>query len=190
MTQILRVILVVGDNHQEIVKKYSADTEGNQNAFYKYERCQQHRLDVTGEEGDFSDPFPLKNGGISYSAHYDEIDWEKIHKNPKSIDLAKRAWEIVVEKDKPLTQQEENIKLRMQNRIDYFLNNFTSKEDYVNYYANLWYYGIANNDTYVEVDSESDDKTIKEWCTGFFEKYIKPLEKDNPLLTIYEVHCL
>ena len=64
MTKITyRTILVIGDNHADIARKYSADLKGNENAYYKYERCQQHRLDVTGEEGDFSDPFPLKNGG-------------------------------------------------------------------------------------------------------------------------------
>ena len=102
MTKITyRTILVIGDNHADIARKYSADLEGNENAYYKYERCQQHRLDVTGEEGDFSDPFPLKNGGKAYSARFNDIDWEQIHRNPKKMELNARVWELVVNDDEP-----------------------------------------------------------------------------------------
>ena len=187
-----RIILVVGDNHAEIARKYSADLEDNPNAYYQYERCQQHRLEVTGEEGDFSDPFPLKDGmSISYSAHYDEIDWDKIHRNPQQINLSKRVWELVMENDEPRDFNERKMKKRFSERTSYFTDNFNSKEEYVNYSSNLWYWGIATEEKYVEVDYEKDDKdTDMDWCVNFFDRYIKPLEKTNPLITIYEVHAL
>lgn len=182
-----RTIIVIGENHKEIARKYSADLEGNKNAYYQYERCQQHRLDVTGEEGDFSDPFPLKDGGIAYSARYNDIDWEKIHRNPRQIELAKRAWELVVDDFPPENMEEEILKKRMSQRISYFKDNFNSKKEYVLYYSSLWYYGVATEEKYEEVD---ENGFVMDWCVSFFDKYLKGLEKENPLITIYETRSL
>ena len=189
MTKITyRTILVIGDNHADIARKYSADLKGNENAYYKYERCQQHRLDVTGEEGDFSDPFPLKNGGKAYSARFNDIDWEKIHKNPRQMELSKRAWEIIVEGSEPVNEQERYLKARMKHRISYFTDNFATKEVYMQYYSSLWYYGVATEEKYEEVDTWNS--SILEWCINFFDKFLKGLEETNPLITIYETHSL
>lgn len=183
-----RTILVIGDDHDKIASKYSADVDGNENVYYKYQRCQQHRLEVTGEEGDFSDPFPLKDGGKSYSAHYNDIDWEKIHRNPRQLELSKRAWELVVEDSEPLNEEEEALKSRMWNRVSYFRDNFPTKEIYMDYYSNLWYYGVATEEKYEEVDTWNS--SILEWCINFFDKFLKGLEETNPLITIYETHSL
>jgi hypothetical protein len=189
MTKITyRTILVIGDNHKDIARKYSADLEGNENAHYKWERCQQHRLEVTGEEGDFSDPFPLKNGEKSYSARFNDIDWEKIHRNPKQIELSKKAWELVVEDSNPTNEEEVILKKRMMNRTSYFLDNFATKEVYMQYYSSLWYYGVATEEKYEEVDTL--DSSILEWCINFFDRFLKGLEETNPLITIYETHSL
>lgn len=186
-----RIILVIGDNHKEIAMKYSADKENNENVFYKYQRCHQKRLEKTKEESDFSDPFPLKDGTKSYSAHCNEIDWEKLHKNIDKIKLNERVWDLVVNDDEPQNEQEERIKEIMFERIDYFIDNFKSKEEYINYSTSLWYWGVATEDGYEEVNSESDDESvIMNWCINFFDKFIKPLEKTNPLITIYETHSL
>lgn len=162
-------------------------TNENENSYYKYERCQQHRLEVTGEEGDFSDPFPLKDGTKSYSAHYNEIDWDKIHKNPNSMELNSRVWDLIVNDDKPQNTKEEEIKKKLYNRISYFEDNFRTKEEYLNHSTSLWYWGIASLHNYEEVDYKISDM---DWVTNFFDKYIKPLEDTNPLITIYEVHSL
>lgn len=189
MTKITyRTILVIGDNHADIARKYSADLEGNENAYYKWERCQQHRLEVTGEEGDFSDPFPLKNGEKSYSARFNDIDWEKIHRNPKQMELSKRAWELVIEDSNPTNEEEVILKKRMMNRTSYFLDNFATKEVYMQYYSSLWYYGVATEEKYEEVDTWNS--SILEWCINFFDKFLKGLEETNPLITIYETHSL
>ena len=158
----------------------------NPNAFYKYEHCQQHRLEVTGEEGSFSDPFPLKDGTKSYSAHFNEIDWGVLHQNADKMILYGRAWELVVNDDTPMTEQEEDIKERMCNRTEYF-DNFKTKEEYVNYSTSFWYWGIATEKKYEEVNYKVSDI---DWCCNFYEKYIKGLEKSNPLITIYETHSL
>ena len=189
MTKITyRTILVIGDNHADIARKYSADLEGNENAYYKWERCQQHRLEVTGEEGDFSDPFPLKNGEKSYSARFNDIDWEKIHRNPKQMELSKRAWELVIEDSNTTNEEEVILKKRMMNRTSYFLDNFATKEVYMQYYSSLWYYGVATEEKYEEVDTWNS--SILEWCINFFDKFLKGLEETNPLITIYETHSL
>lgn len=161
-------------------------TDRNENAYYKYERCHQHRLEVTGEEGDFSDPFPLKDGTISYSAHFDEIDWDRIHNNPDIKEINRRVWEMVIDDDVPLNEYEAKIKVQMMHRISYF-ENFKNKDEFVKYASCLWYWGIATENAYYEVDYKTSDL---DWCVNFFDKYIKPLEKKNPLLTIYEVRRL
>lgn len=186
-----RIILVVGDNHKEIAMKYSADKENNPTPYYKYQRCQQHRLEVTGEEGDFSDPFPLKDGTKSYSAHYNDIDWEKLHRNKEKIKLNERVWELIVDDAEPQNQKEKQLKDRLYERISYFTDNFNNKEEYINHSTSLWYWGIATEEKYEEVNDKSDDKSSDmQWCVNFFDKYIKPLEKTNPLITIYETHSL
>lgn len=181
-----RTILVIGDNHRDIVKKYSADTEGNEeNAHYRYERCQQHRLEVTGEEGDFSDPFPLKDGWKSYSTHYNMIDWERLHNNPEKIEQYRRAWEMVVDGDEPQNENEKLYKERMINHTDYF-RNFDNIDKFLKHSTSFWHWGIATEDSY----EDASDKDAYEWTTNFFDRFIKPLEKENPLITIYEVKTL
>lgn len=164
-----------------------AYTDYNENAYYQYERCQQHRLEVTGDEGDFSDPFILKDGTKSYSAHFNDIDWERIHKNKEQVKLNSRVWDLVVEDDEPLDEKEEKLKRRMENRQSYFLDNFDTKEDYIKHSTSLWYWGIATKDWYKEVNYKIDPM---QWVTTFYDKFIKKLKKENPLITIYEVKAL
>jgi len=178
---------IMTEDYEHDEKTNDAISEQNPNAYYKYQRCQQHRLEVTGEEGDFSDPFPLKDGTKSYSAHFNDIDWKKIHKNPKRIKMNERVWELVVEDDFPKNEEETLIKKRMYERITYFTNNFKSKEEYVNYSTSLWYWGVATDKKYVEVNHKISDM---DWCINFFDTYLKGLEKSNPLITIYETHSL
>ena len=180
-----RIILVIGNNHKEIAEKYSGK-------FYKWEHCQQHRLEVTGEEGDFSDPFHLKDGTKSYSAHYDEIDWDKIHRNKGKLKLNERVWELVVNDETPINEFETDVKKRMKERLPYFTDNFKSKEEFVNHSSSLWYWGIATQEKYDGLVEEKidDNEYVMDWCVNFFEKYIKPLKKTNPLITIYETHSL
>lgn len=162
-------------------------TEENPNAHYRLERCYEQRLRNHNEEGPFSDPFWLNDATRSYSAHYNDICWKRIHLYPKEADIYKRAWEIVMENDEPKNEQEERIKVNMQGKKGYFLN-FTDKEDYIRHSCSFWCYGVINEEGYHEITYDISDK---EWVAGFFNKYIKPYEgKSNPLMTIYEVHSL
>lgn len=181
-----RTILVIGDNYKDIVKKYSADTKDNEdNSHYQYERCHQYRLEKTGQEGDFSDPFPLKDGSISYSAHYNDIDWSLIHQNPKSMEKYKKMWDVVVEGKAPKDKTDEYYLKMMSNRQSYF-NNFKNCEQFIKYSTSFWHWGIATEEKY----EDAKGKDALEWISGFFEKFIKPLEKNNELITIYEVKIL
>lgn len=259
---VFRTVLVIGDNHKEIIKKYSLDTkvepyvrykrdeaatlqkkqlkflesiltnsnftlterqkevyknmyiecrdmddfefylhltEGckydettgdalsteNPNSYYRAEKCYQERLvDSNGEEeGPFSNPFKLKDGSKSYIAKYNDINWEQIHMYGTYI--YQRAWELCVEDDEPTTDQEKQIKERMSNRQDYFMN-FNNCEEYVRHSCSFWTYGIATADKYEEVTFKISDK---DWVAKFYDKYIKPI-KGNPTLAIYEVRSL
>ena len=152
----------------------------NPNAYYQYERCPQHRLDVTGEESDFSNPFILKDGTISYVAKVSDIDWERMHMY--NTELYKSAWELVVDGREPKNETEKTIKDRMKNRLSYF-DNFASKEEYVIHSCSFWLYGVAKNDSYQELDYRISDK---KWISEFYERFIKNLD-ENEILSIYEV---
>lgn len=155
----------------------------NPNAHYKWERCFQNRLLKHGEEGNFSNPFWLKDGTKSYSARFNDILWERNHMF--GTDLYKRAWELVVDDSEPADEREERIKLNMKGKLGYFLN-FDDVDEYVKHSCSFWCYGVATEDYYDEVSYQISDKR---WVREFYDKYIAKLE-GNPLLTIYEVRSL
>lgn len=163
-----------------------AITDINPNAHYQYERCQQHRLEVTGEEGDFSDPFPLKDGTKSYSAKFNDIDWKQIHHNEHKINISKRVWELAVEDDVPKNEQEEELKSLMMKRKTYF-DNFKNCDEFVKHSTSLWYWGVATEESYTEIDHTISDY---DWIVNFYDRFIEPLIKTNDLITIYEVKGL
>ena len=157
-----------------------AYTTVNPYGFYRNERTPQKVFEKTGDLSGFCNPFQLYDDYISYSAINNEIDWSLNHKH--NANLYKRTWEIVVEGDKPKNKDEETIKKNMINRKKYF-ENFSNKEEYVDYSTSFWTYGVATEKTYNEVGMHLDEK---EWITKFYETYIKDLPSDT-LLTLYEV---
>lgn len=158
-----------------------AYTTKNPNAHYEYGRCPQKRLDATNEESDFSNPFKLTDGTISYTAKKGEIRWDFMHLyNPY---VYESAWELVVDKREPVNETETLIQANMINRTAYF-ENFKSKEEYVAYSSSFWCYGIAKDDEYIGFDNAN--VTDYEWVTNFYDLYIKDLP-DDTLLTIYEI---
>lgn len=160
-----------------------AYTTENPNAHYQYQRCPQKALEVRGQEADFSNPFKLTDGSISYTATKGEIEWDKMHKY--NTELYARAYELAVEDAEPQDEQEKRIKERMQNRQNYF-NNFSSKEEYVDYSCSFWTYGIAFEDNYYELDYTVSDK---DWVVNYYDNFIKDLP-DDETLTIYEIKTL
>lgn len=254
---IIKTVLVIGDNHQDIIKKYSADTKVepyvcirrcdalallnkkrqflkellsneqiiltnfqqkqckelylrycntteeeyydeitqdltldpvtqdaisnvNPNAFYKNEKCYQDKLEKSGEESIFSNPFILKDGSKSYIAHYDDIDWNKMHLY--NTELYRRAWELCVDNDEPKNETEVKIKENMQANTNYF-HSFENCDEYITHSCSFWCYGVATDSFYAELDTEISDKV---WVSKFYDGFIKDLS-GNPLLSIYEV---
>ena len=162
----------------------NAYTTKNPLASYQYPKCYQQRLEITGEEAQFSNPFKLKDGGIAYRAHFNDIDWSEMHNYNREIYEA--AWELCVEGREPEDEQEKMIKEQMKNRTDYFFN-FKNKEEYVDYSTMFFTFGIATKHAFISrnemVESEID------YVRGFYDKYISKIT-DNPLLSIYEVRSL
>ena len=150
---------------------------------YRYPKCFQDKLEKTGYEAEFSNPFHLKTGFIKYRAHLDEIDWKREHGYGKSVYEA--AWEICVEGREPKNEQEEKIKERMMNRLNYFLR-FESKKDYVTYSTSFFTYGVATSEKFIYNGWAVDEM---QYIKHFYKDIIKPLE-GNPLLSIYEVRSL
>lgn len=177
------------DYFLERTRDYEYDEEGNAisttnpNAHYKYPRCFQFRLDMTGEEAEFSNPFHLKDSTLAYQAHVSEIDWER--ENGYNRRLYENAWDICVNGKEPLTEEEKLIKEKMANRTEYFAQ-FKDREQYVKHSTAFFTYGVATEEWYKEVDYSISDM---DWVSGFYDRFIKNLEGD-PLLSIYEVRSL
>ncbi|MBP5456176.1 MAG: hypothetical protein J6Y37_06725 [Paludibacteraceae bacterium] len=165
------------------VETGDAYTTENPNAHYKCERCYQNRLTKFGEEGQFSNPMWLNDGSKSYSARLDDICWERNHLYGPSLDVYRRAWEVVVDGDEPVDERERKIKAQMSPR--YFLN-FGNKDEYAIRSCSFCCYGVATEDSYTEITYKDDDA---EWEMSFYDRFVKGLN-GNPLLTIYEVRSL
>lgn len=168
----------------ETVDAYSTE---NPNSFYKYEVCKQANLEKHGIESDFSDPFILKDGTKSYSAHVNDIDWSIKHLNEEKIFLYDKIWSLVVDGVEPQTEEEKQLKNMFFERKYYFSTNFSSKEEYLAYNCCAWFDGIATEKSFNQLDFHM---TNYDWYSSFFEMYITPLKESNPLLTIYEARPL
>ena len=168
----------------EIDSDGRAWTTKNPMPFYKYPKCYQEKLEKTGEEANFSNPFMLKDGSIAYRARFDEINWEEMHNHNRHVYEA--AWELCVEGREPENRHEHMIKEQMENRQDYFLN-FKNKEDYVDYSTMFFAYGIATNETFIKRDEL--EETEMEYIRSFYDKYLKNLKGDQ-IISIYEVRSL
>lgn len=159
----------------------------NPNAFYKYEVCKQKNLEENGQESDFSDPFILKNGTKSYSARFNDIDWSIKHLNNEKIFLYNKIWSLVVEGNKPQTEQEEELRDMFIERKHYFNTTFSSKEEYLAYNCCVWFDGVATEERFEQLDFKCSNYT---WFSTFFDLYLDHLKETNPLLTIYEISSL
>lgn len=195
MTTII-VISRNDENPDDIANKYALQENETENLdreiqplphitlpYYKWPKCYQNKLEKTGEEAEFSNPFYLKDGYVAYRARFDEIDWERMHGFNK--DIYKAAWELCVEDRDPEDNTEFTIKKNMMNRTEYF-KNFSSKERYITYSTSFFAYGIATSERFIHL---KDDEDMFEFANTFYDKYIKDLNDDD-ILSIYEVHKL
>jgi len=128
----------------------------------------------------FSIPFSTLDGKETYQARKKDIDWNKMHLDGKEI--YERAWELVMDKRQPKDAQEEKIFENMKNRTGYF-EKFGTKENYVINSTAFWGYAFLSKETgWMELE---DNMSQFEWVSNYYDKFIKPLDK-NTLLTIYE----
>lgn len=128
----------------------------------------------------FALPFELLDGTRAYQAKVGDIDWGKMHGNGKEI--FERAWDMVMNGEKPNTDTEKTIYENMKNRTGYF-RKFGDKETYVASNTAFWGFAFLSDMTgWKELDENVDQFT---WMTNFYDVFIKTLPPDT-LLSIYE----
>lgn len=155
----------------------------NPNAQYQYERCYDTRIRQDQRNyASFSLPFILKDGTKAYSALKNEIDWPQNHM--ANTEIYRRAWEICVNGQEPVTEEEKLIKNNFSNRNEYF-NNFKNVDEYIAHSCAFWCYAVATADKYIC----GDQKNAIEWTTSFYDNFIKNLN-GNTRLSIYEIKLL
>ena len=75
---------------------------------------------LTGEEGDFSTPFPLKDGTLSYSARFNDIDFDKLP-NQFVLKCTHDSEGLVIVKDKSkLNVAEAKRKIETALKLNFF----------------------------------------------------------------------
>ena len=129
----------------------------------------------------FSLPLVLKGGGTSYQAKASDVDWESMHLANKPIYEA--AWEVVVEKREPSTDEEKAIYANMKDRTAYFAK-FPSKDEYVMYSTAYWNYAYVDKDGWKDINTECNGDE-HEWISSFYDRFVKTLNP-NDKVSIYE----
>lgn len=162
----------------------------NPNAYYQHAVNPQKRLDLTNEEHDFANPFILiplegeeEGDVISYTAKKSEIDWNRMHM--WNTHIYGRAWDLCVNGEEPLTEQEKKIKTNMEQRMDYF-DNFKTKEDYIDHSCSFWCYGYLDKNGYTELDYTISDM---EWVRTYYNRFVEPLNS-NETVSLYVVRAI
>lgn len=164
------------DYYRQLTDGLFYDSEGNalseENPDGKWKTCKLGK--------NFSVPFKLKDGTESYSAKIKDIDWGLMHKANQEV--YKAAWEIAVDKRKPVGPEEEKIAAAMGDKDVYF-SKFKDKDAYVLYSTSYWNYAYVDKNGWIDVDSFG--KGEHEWINSFFDTFVKPLNPDDTV-SIYE----
>lgn len=162
--------LLVTESYDIDEKTGDAVTRKNPNGKFSY-----HRM---GEN--FSYPFILKDGSLSYSTRKGDIAWDKVHRSLGEAEKFAATWEMVIDGRKPMNEEEEKIFRNMQSFRNYLLS-FKTKETYIVSNTSFWAHAFVNDGKWTEYDGTGQ----LPWMTGFFDRFIAPLH-DDTLLTIYE----
>lgn len=148
----------------------------NPHGVYSYEECCQDMSET------FTTSLPLLNGEEKYTARKGDVDWGLINMCEADIEDATAIWETCKEGRKPINEQEEKLYNAMKNRVAY-LDNFETKQDFINHNCAFWCYGIATTD---ECILKNQAKVEKTYVTDFFKRFIEPLP-DDEVITLYEI---
>lgn len=163
------------DFFYDLACEYDIDDDGNavtnKNLNGKYSFYQNGKL--------FSVPFITLDRREVFQARKKDIDWSKMHLNGKKV--YENAWDMVMGKKKPKTDEEKIIYENMRNRVEYF-RLFKTKDNYVMQSTAFWAYAFVDENKWVELDETTSQF---EWVKNFYDRFIKPLD-DNTLLTIFE----
>lgn len=132
------------------------------------------------------------NGCINTDQAYKrEIDFTP---SPDEIKKAKRFWELYVEGDKPKNSDEEKIVKNEFYNKEYYLKEYSSKDDYVTRSTEFSTFAVIKNGTWYEKGemgwfgmSSATHKESGKWDRSFFDKWIKNLP-DDAFLTVVDCH--
>ena len=119
------------------------------------------------------------DGREVFQARKKDVDWSKMHLNSKKV--YENAWDMVIGKKKPKTDEEKIIYENMRNRVEYF-RLFETKDNYVMQSTAFWAYAFVDENNWYELDETTSQF---EWVKNFYDRFIKPLD-GNTLLTIFE----
>ncbi len=140
----------------------------------KYETCKKGN--------NFSVPFILNDGGTSFQARKNEINWEQVHMPSKQIEIYDTVWELIINKKIPQNDTEKLYYKNMKDNIPYLMS-FKTKENYISAMCSFWGYAFPSEKTgWKELEPNMNQY---EWVKEFFNTFIKPLT-ENTKLTIYE----
>jgi hypothetical protein len=150
----------------------TGDLMSDQNPNGKYDTCHIGK--------NLSMPLINKNGEEVFSGIKKDIDWNKIHLANKEV--YERTWEMIMEGDKPKTDDEKTIYENMKNRTAYF-EFFGTKDRYVLNSTAFWGYAVLDQKNgWRELE---DNMSQIDWVSNFYDNFIKPLP-ENTRISIYE----
>lgn len=155
---------------------YDFDEDGNaistENPDGKYYTCRVGK--------NLSMPLKTKSGEEVFSALKKDIDWDSIHLSNYTI--YDRVWDMVVNGDKPINDNEQVLYDNMKERKAYF-SFFGDKDTYVMCNTAFWGYAFLSQETgWAEID---ENVTQIKWVGEFFDRFIKPLD-ENTKISVYE----
>ena len=125
-------------------------------------------------------PLKLKDSSESLQAKAGDVDWEKMHLEPNTMQTYAAAWQLYHKEREPMTATEKQIYNNIKHQKRYF-DGFESLEDYVNYCCSYWCYAYLDENGW----QDADDHKNYQWITEFYDKFVKSLPPDS-LITIYE----
>ena len=170
------------DYYLEMTEGMNYDENNNaltdENEEGRWNKCRI--LDV---KDDLYYPLELKGGVASYSAKNSDIDWEMTHMPEYRVKTYARAWELVINGDKPENEEDAKLFGIMSDKKDYLLG-FGTEEKYVKYCTACWYTAFVDENGWHDVKTDSKG-SYEDWILNFYYRFIKNLSPDEKV-TILE----
>ena len=123
-------------------------------------------------------PFLRHDGTTCFHCHKGDVDWQKMYMD--NAQLFESTWGIIKEGKKPENSQENSI-LQNKSRLLYVLNQYSSKDEYVNINSSYWTHAYLDENGWHDIDETNS----LEWIGNFYKRFIEPLN-DTQNITIFE----